>query len=135
MVDEELKKMISDYMEAGFLENIIDMFRRDPSLFPLLGELISDERGRVRLGAVALAESLRWDFKEELRSVIPHIASSLKHSSPVVRADSAYLLGVIGDGASLLYLLEAEKDPDRNVSEVVSEVIKEIISLRPQADE
>jgi len=42
-------RMIADHMENGFLENIIDMFRHDTTLYSLVGELIQDERVRVRL--------------------------------------------------------------------------------------
>ncbi len=39
--DQPLMNLIADHMESGFLENIIDMFRHDKSLYPLIGELIS----------------------------------------------------------------------------------------------
>ena len=58
MAREELKTMIADYMEKGFLENIIDMFKHDKTLYLFIGELMTDERVRVRLGMSALVETL-----------------------------------------------------------------------------
>ena len=53
------KKMIADYMEGGYLDNIIDMFKHDKSLYEYIGDLMTDERMRVRIGATALMEELR----------------------------------------------------------------------------
>jgi len=56
--DSSLVSMIADYMGKGFLENIVDMFRHDSKLYGLVGELIQDERVRVRIGVTALMEDL-----------------------------------------------------------------------------
>jgi hypothetical protein len=37
---ESTLKMIADYMEKGFLENIIDMFKNDKSYYPFIGNLL-----------------------------------------------------------------------------------------------
>jgi len=66
MTREELKTMIADYMEKGFLENIIDMFRHDGSLYSLVGELMTDERVRVRLGMSALVETFKKEAPENI---------------------------------------------------------------------
>lgn len=42
--DFDVKTMITDYMEKGFLENMIDMFRHDKSLYKLIGNLIAEIR-------------------------------------------------------------------------------------------
>ena len=56
---QSLIALIADHMESGFLENIIDMFRHDSGLYPLIGSLIQDERVRVRVGITALMEELK----------------------------------------------------------------------------
>jgi len=43
-MSEDIKMMIADYMEKGFLENIVDMFKHDRSLSPLIADLMRDER-------------------------------------------------------------------------------------------
>jgi len=123
-IDAELKTMILDYMEKGFLENIIDMFKHDESLFPLIIDMIKDERVRVRLGATALAEELIKQKPEPLIRLIPDIAELLKDKNPTVRGDGAYLLSAIHHKDALSFLLNAENDSDSNVREIVREAIK-----------
>lgn len=123
----DMAKMIADHMEGGFLENIIDMFRHDKGLFSLIGPLIGDERVRVRLGAVALVEELKEDFMQDVVSAIPDIAPALKGENPTVRADAAYLLGIIGHGDAIVFLKEALKDEDvQAVREAISEAMEGI---------
>lgn len=119
----DMKTMIADYMESGFLENIIDMFKHDKSLFSLLGHLIADERGRVRLGTVALVEDLREEYTDEVVEAVPYIAKNLKDPNPTIRADAAYLLGTIGHRDALSYLSEAVNDEDVLVREMIKDTI------------
>ncbi|MCI0469652.1 MAG: HEAT repeat domain-containing protein, partial [Nitrospirae bacterium] len=128
MIDEELKTMILDHMEKGFLENIIDMFKHDEGLFPLIIDMIKDERMRVRLGATALIEELIKIKPEPLIKLIPQIAELLRDKSPTVRGDAANILGTIKDKGALSYLQTAEMDEDMSVREIVVEAIKEISS-------
>ncbi len=121
-MDNELKTMILDHMEKGFLENIIDMFKHDESLFPL----IRDERVRVRLGATALVEELIRHKPEPLIRLIPDIAALLKDENPTVRGDGANLLDIIKHKDALPFLLNAENDVDKDVREIVREAIKNI---------
>jgi len=122
-------KMIADYMEQGFLENIIDMFKHDRSLYHYIGYLLSDERMRVRLGVVALVEELNNGYRDEIIRVIPDIAKNLKNENPTIRGDTAYLLGIIGHHDAMPYLEEA-RDEERNtmVREVMEESIDHIIN-------
>ena len=126
MGKNELKTMVLDYMEKGFLENIIDMFKHDESLFPLVIDMIRDERIRVRLGATALVEELVQVKPGNLVPLIPEIALLLRDPNPIVRGDSANLLGIIGHEHALPFLLEAGEDEDRNVRLIVQEAIKDI---------
>ncbi|MBI4698125.1 MAG: HEAT repeat domain-containing protein [Nitrospirae bacterium] len=122
-----MKKMIADYMESGFLENIIDMFKHDKSLYLILGEIIGDERGRVRLGAVALVEHLKATHFDYILSAIPGIVNALKNPNPTIRGDAAYLLGIIGHSDALAPLSEAYNKKDEH--EVVRETIRESIEM------
>ena len=102
-------------MEGGFLENIIDMFRHDPSLFKHLPALVTDERGRVRIGVAALVDELLPEFRPEIERTIDGIASAgLTHQNPSIRGDAAYLLELIGTEeakARLRAALEVERHP------------------------
>lgn len=126
LIDEELKKLVLEYMERGFLENIIDMFKHDEGLFPLIIDMIKDDRVRVRLGAIALVEDLVIKMPEPLVRMIPDIAELLKDKNPTVRGDGAYLLEIIGSNEALPYLTDALDDEDQDVKEIVSEAIKSI---------
>ncbi len=118
-----MMRMIADYMEQGFLENIIDMFKHDRTLYPIIGDLLADERGRVRLGAVALVEELKKEHEEEIIEVIPYIARNLKNPNPTIRGDTAYLLGIIGDRKALPHLKDALNEKNPMVKQVIEESI------------
>lgn len=128
-----MKKLISDYMENGFLENIVDMFRNDKSLYPMIGDLLGDERGRVRLGAVALVETLLANDSDNILKAIPGIAEVLKNHSPTIRGDAAYLLGIIGHKDAMPFLLEALNDENELVRGAVKESIEEIKKKGPSS--
>jgi HEAT repeat protein len=122
----DLKTMLADYMENGLLDNIIDMFKHDQSLYAYIGDLITDERIRVRIGATALVESLRKEDPENVKKAIPHLLPLLKAETPVIRGDAAYLLGVIGNRDVVPFLNEIINDADTNVRMIAEEAIKDI---------
>lgn len=129
MKPSELKPMIADYMEKGFLENIIDMFKHDKTLYPLIGELMTDERIRVRLGISALVETLKKEDPENIHTAIPNILPLLKNSRPVIRGDAAYLLGIIRHKDAISLLVEAIDDENADVRLIVKEAIENIRSM------
>jgi hypothetical protein len=125
---KDLRAMIADYMEKGFLENIIDMFRHDSTLYPLLGPLIVDERMRVRIGVTALVETLAAEDPGHTHLAVPALMNVLmKHETPTFRGDAAHLLGLIGSREALAGLESASRDSDRNVREAVAEAIDDIM--------
>jgi HEAT repeat protein len=126
MTDEELKTMVLDYMDNGYLENIIDMFKHDESLYPLVIDMIRDERVRVRLGVTALVEELIKTNREPLVRLVPAIGQLLEAPSPTLRGDAAYLLGIIGHAEALPFLLNAREDENRFAREIIGDAIHEI---------
>jgi HEAT repeat protein len=125
-MSDDIKTMIADYMEKGFLENIIDLFKHDKSLYPLIGELMTDERMRVRLGMSALVETLAKDDPGNIAHSIPSIAALLKDHSPTIRGDAAYLLGIIGQQEAIPLLRGVLEDENGSVREIAREAIEEI---------
>lgn len=119
-------KMIADYMENGFLDNIVDMFKQDKSYYPLIGALLGDERSRVRIGTVALVETLKSGDADALFTAIPGIAELLQDSSVTIRGDAAYLLGIIGHKDALPFLAKAATDENELVRDAVEEAVREI---------
>lgn len=116
-------KMIADHMENGFLENIIDMFKYDKSYFPFIGNILGDERMGVRIGTVALVETLMTQDMDNVLLAIPGIAKLLRDASPTIRGDAAYVLGIIGHEDGLPYLEDAHNDENMLVRETVEEAI------------
>jgi HEAT repeat protein len=125
--DTDLIRMISDYMENGFLENIIDMFRHDSSLYHLVGKLIQDERVRVRIGVTALIEELRRLDPEHVAEAVPGLISIPEDAETHIRGDAANLLGIIGDRSALPFLQKAAADDDPNVRLLAKEAMSDII--------
>jgi len=121
-----VKKLITDYMENGFLDNIVDMFKHDEKLFPLIGEMLEDERSRVRIGTVALVETLLSEDPGNILNALPGVAKVLNHPNPTIRGDAAYLLGIIGHADALPYLTGALNDENRLVRETVIEAMEAI---------
>lgn len=124
--DIDMKSMIADYMEKGFLENIIDMFKHDRSLYLLIGDLMADERMRVRLGISALVETLAKEDPENIPASIPSIGNLLKKDNPTIRGDAAYLLGVIGHPEAVPFLTAALADENADVRQLAKEAMEEI---------
>lgn len=122
----DTKKMIADYMEAGYLDNIIDMFKYDPSLLEYVGDLLTDERMRVRIGIIALLEELKKENPDNISKALPSILSVTKSQNPVFRGDAAYLLGLIGNKDTIAHLTKLLDDEDPNVRIIAKEAIEEL---------
>lgn len=126
MPGDELVKMIADYMEKGFLENIIDMFLHDSSLYAHVGQLIQDERVRVRVGVTAMIEELSVRDRENAIKALPGLLEDLRHGEAVVRGDAVNLVGIIGHGDVLQDVERLLNDPDPNVRMLAEEAISDI---------
>lgn len=123
---KETKKMVADYMEGGFLENIIAMFRQDKGLYTIIGDLLGDERQRVRIGMIALVETLIDEDYIHLLAGIPGIAAQLKNPIATIRGDAAHLLGIIGHKDALPYLQEAIDEEHELVKKMIEESLTAI---------
>ena len=123
---ESTVKMLADYMDKGFLDNIIDMFKHDKSYYPFIGNILGDERIGVRIGTAALVETLMTEDADNVFTAIPGIAKLLKGSIATIRGDAAYVLGVIGHKDALPFLEDAHNDENEHIREAVEEAIREI---------
>jgi hypothetical protein len=113
-------------MEKGFLENIIDMFKHDKSYYPFIGNLLGDERMGVRIGTVALVETLKDEEIDSIVLAVPGIAKLLSDPNATIRGDAAYLLGIIGHKNALKFLEDALNDENELVRETVEEAIDNV---------
>lgn len=127
MDDVEMAHMLADYMERGFLGNIEDMFRHDVGLYRHVPSLMSSPQGRVRIGTVALVESLRQEHAAQLPGICPQVAALLDSPAPELRADAAYLLSIIGGPVAHTSLtLAHSREPHAAVRDVMSECIEDM---------
>jgi len=123
---DELTRMVADYMEDGLLENIVIMFSHDRTLFPMVANLLQDERLRVRMGAVALVEALAERDPEGLPTIADAVAPLLHDTSATIRGDAAYSVGLTGTGTHLEGLRILLDDPFPDVREIAAEAVAAI---------
>lgn len=126
--DAELKTVIADFLDMGFVENIVAMFRRDARYYAWTGELLRDSRFQVRLGVAVLFEELR-----KLDPVVIDLATpsllDLLHSVPplptFVRGDAVGVLAIIGSESSMEAVRVMTTDPESLVAELAQELLGE----------
>lgn len=121
--ERQLIRVIGDFLEMGHLDNILAMFSQDPSHYRLSGELLRDERFRVRLGLAVLFEQLAAERPTEVQQAIPFLLPLLAEASPLLRGEAANLLGTIGTPEALAPLKELRHDPDPQVAEIVADLL------------
>jgi len=124
----DIKKLIADYMEDGMLDNIVDMFKNDKDLYAYIGELMSDERIMVRIGVSALIETLRAEDLKNVSRALPSIIPLLEDQNPIIRADAAYLLGIIGHADAIPFLRKILTDEQAHIKTIAKEALEEIDS-------
>jgi len=123
--DEELKKVIADFLEMGHVENIIAMFRRYPEYFDWTGELLEDDRLNVRLGLTILFEEMQAQGNDHLGRALPSLARVLENDSSLLRGEAVGILGIIGSPEARVLILSMKDDQSPQVREMVSLVLEE----------
>jgi len=113
---------VVDFLGRGLLDVLVDLFKADPALYALLGELLASPELGVRLGAAALVEELAAVDPARRPLAAAALLPLLGDADPVRRGDAAYLLGFVG-GAGESAALEAlaAGDPDADVREAAAE--------------
>jgi hypothetical protein len=123
--DEELKKVIADFLEMGHVDNIVAMFRREPHYYDWIGEILADERFAVRLGVSVLFEELKTLQPEQLPLAIPSLCKILDSEEPLYRGEAVSILGIIGTGEAIELVRAKLVDPSPQVREIVEIVLDE----------
>ncbi len=118
-----LTEMIAESLNSGLLENVIDMFRTDPTLLKTVGTLLRDRRYKVKLGVVALIEELIPLGREDADRATEAVRPLLKDKDPTVRGDAAYLLSLIKGSEAIPLLRCLLNDDSKEVSLLVEEII------------
>ncbi len=118
--DEELKKVIGDFLEMGHVENIVAMFKREPQYYDWTGELLLDGRFNVRLGLAILFEELQAIQPEKTALAIPSLRPLLNNESPLIRGEAIGILGLIGTPEAVKLIHRAIDDSSPQVREMVT---------------
>jgi HEAT repeat protein len=121
--DEEVKKVIGDFLEMGHVENIVAMFKQEPRYYEMTGDLLRDERYMVRVGLAVLFEELADSRPKEVALAIPSLLPLLTENDSVLRGEAANLLGIIGTEEALAALKSLLTDPDPQVAEIVADIL------------
>lgn len=117
---------VADFLGKGLLESLVSLFRAEPSLYPLIGELLADERIASRVGASALVETLVEEDPAHTHLAVQALTPLLENDRPLVRGDAAWLLGVIGRPEALTGLQPLLQDRDQGVREAAAEAVENI---------
>jgi hypothetical protein len=121
---QEVQEVIADFLEMGHVENIIAMFKQDPSCLLLSGVVIQDERFKVRMGMAVLFEELVTILPHTVfDTAIPSLLAAMGHDAAYVRGDAAHLLATIQTTKALCALAKFQDDPDPQIAEIVSETM------------
>ena len=123
--DQELKKVIADFLDQGHVENIVAMFCREPEYYTWVGDLLQDERFSVRLGLSVLFEELQTIQPKKLPLAINSLAEILQHNEPLFRGEAISLLGLIGTEEALSHIRHCSDDQNPQVREMVELVLEE----------
>lgn len=125
--NQQLIEVIADFLEMGHVDNIVAMFKQEPSCLELAGELIRDERFMVRMGMAVLFEELAPVMPAtEFAAAVPSLAALASHPAPYVRGDAALLLATIGNAEALQALRAFQADPDPQVAAIAREALAPI---------
>ena len=121
--DNELLKVLGDFIEMGHVENIVAMFKQDTSLYRFVGPLLQDERFAVRIGIAVLFEELAQIRPSDIELAIPYLVPLLENKTPWIRGEAANVLGIINSPAALVHLKPLTNDSDPQVAEIVRDAL------------
>ncbi len=122
--DEEMIKVIADFLDQGLVANIVSMFKADTSYYPLVAEVLKDERFAVRLGLSVLFEELKEERPHEVVLALPNLLPLLdKTTAAYVRGEAVSIIGIIGGPEALDHLQPLVNDDDPQVSEIARDYL------------
>ncbi len=120
---KEFTQLVADDLESGALEKVTELFRYNKTLYLIVGNLLKDERMKVRLGANMLMDELRVEKPEEVKLALPGILPLLQNQSATIRGDAADMLGMIGSDEHIGLLQKLLTDSNHQVVEIAAEAI------------
>lgn len=126
---EGIKQYISDMLDDGNLNNVLEMLRLEPELIKNFIPLIQadDSSINVRLGIGAILEDLAGS--SNIQVLKDDLSGLLKHNSERVRGDAAHFISLLHDKQLIPTLVKLKDDPNPGVREVSLDSIEYLESL------
>ncbi len=121
--EKEFTKLIADDLESGALEKVIELFRYNKTLFLVVGNLLRDDRMKVRLGANMLIDELREEKPDDVKLALPGVLHLLQDQNPTIRGDAADMLGMIGSVEHIGLLQELLREDNHQIVEIATDAI------------
>ncbi len=123
--DQEMITVIADFLEQGLADNIVSMFKSDAIYYPLIGEILQDERFAVRMGVLLVFEELVAAKVAEVALAIPVLKPLLAPETPAyVRGEAVTVLGTIATEESLGLIAPLVTDADPQVAEIARDFME-----------
>jgi hypothetical protein len=122
--DEELRRVIADFLAMGHVDNIVAMVRQEPRYLTWTGLLLEDERFSVRIGVSVLFEYLTELCPRHLPLAVPGLVEQLRHPVDWVRGEAASVLGIIATKEALAFLPPLLHDASPQVIEIVRDILE-----------
>ncbi len=123
--DEELLKVIADFLEMGYVENIVAMFKQEPRYYQWTGQLLKDERFAVRLGVSVLFEYLVADRPGDVDLAVPSLSRALQNKTAWVRGEAVSVLAIIATDEAIDLVKTMVNDPAPEVAAVARDILLE----------
>jgi hypothetical protein len=123
--DQELRKVIADFLEMGYVENIVAMFKQESRYYQWIGEILADERFAVRLGVSVLFEYLCAERPDDVELALPSLSRALEHEAAYVRGEAVGVLAIIGTQGALALVRLMVDDPASEVAGIARDVLDE----------
>jgi hypothetical protein len=120
-----LFKVIADFLEMGYVENIVAMFKQEPRYYQWVGQLLEDERFAVRLGVSVLFEYLVADRPDDVHLAVPSLKRALQHQTSWVRGEAVSILAIIATDEAIALVKTVVDDPAPQVAAVVCDILSE----------
>lgn len=128
--DQETRRVIADFLEMGHVDNIIALFRQDPTCYRMTGDLLNDERFMVRMGVVVLIEALSELDSDNLPMAIDSLAAIFNSTTAdYVRGEAATVLGIIGTKEALSLVRQLTDDPSPQLRALADDILEEAAAI------
>ncbi len=120
---DELIRVIKDFLEMGQVENIVVMFDRDSRYFPWTGTILDDERFNVRLGVSVLFEELQARGNRSLHLAVPSLEKLLDSDQPLLRGEALSVLAIINPETLRQQAERMRHDSDAQIREIATDIL------------